>query len=271
MRGCDRCQISYRLEASLIREGFVSNKVCNFTPISIHRCPPMSAFELMDSCTIQGEWAAKVEFSVSIAHQAIALGGLIPVQVHVAKLESDVGVKNVKLYLHEIHTIHTTEPPTSLVYQGHRKVSDWMLTPMEQNEQMRSWDQCLPLPKIVKKCAPDFNTRGIAISHALHFSATLVDAKGAESEVSPEVKLLCQTLTYPQYEVPMPINLFVSPELPVNGWGVFNQDIEKCPSEAARTLSQGIHIPPKYNKIDENMREHMLSLDPPPPYTWCAT
>ncbi|KAF4975103.1 hypothetical protein FZEAL_8051 [Fusarium zealandicum] len=249
MRGCDRCRITYRLEASTISEG-PSNDFRDFVPIRIIRCPPLSDFELLDPITLQGKWLGRVEYSVSLRHQATALGGLIPIEAKIANVGAGLRLTSAKFYLRETHTVHDKHLADLFSYQGQRTVTEWPLLLCDKGRQGQTWQQCLHLPRIVRKCSPDFNVRGITISHSLHFAATLRESDGTESE----------------YEDSMPIIVFISPELPINGWGVFAQEHEKRTDEAVikRALSEGVRVPPKYMEVEDSINDYET---PPPPYT----
>ncbi|KAF5009353.1 hypothetical protein FDECE_4409 [Fusarium decemcellulare] len=246
-RGCNRCGMTYRLEASTIHEDS-SDTFQDFVPIQIIRCPPLSAYELMDPTTVQGRWSKKVEFNVSVGYQAIALGGLIPVDAQLTKLEPQVKLVKAKFYLRECHTIRDKLATSVVTYQGQRTVTQWPLDLDNAGHQWQ-WQQCLELPKVVRDCSPDFNVCGISISHTLHFETTLLERDGTESE----------------YETAMPISLFVSPELPVNGWGVFARDNEKTTSESMSVLSEGIRIPPKYCNDHVGTEDYGRPPGTPPP------
>mgnify|MGYP004723402647 CR=1 FL=1 len=63
----------------------------------------------------------------------------------------------------------------------------------------------------------------------------------------------------------MPIHLFVSPELPINGWGVFVRDDTIDTKESKDMLAEGIRIPPKYCKGDFVLDGYGTPLGTPPP------
>ncbi|KAL6400066.1 putative HECT-type ubiquitin ligase-interacting protein creD [Ilyonectria robusta] len=249
-RGCSRCSLNYRLEASAFSEDN-SNSSWDFAPIRIIRCPALSAYELIDPITTHGKWAGKVEYNVSMAHQAIALGGLIPVDAQLAKLEPGVQVVKARFFLREVHSLQDETVPGRLAYEGQRTVMEWPLTIHDTRGQMHSWQQCFDLPRIVRKCSPDLSACMISISHTLYFAVTLMQSNGTVSE----------------YESSIPIILFVSPELPVNGWGIFVQENQNFTSNALDILAEGLHVPPKYC-IDEKRTGDYESIPEiaPPPY-----
>jgi hypothetical protein len=134
----------------------------------------------MDPATAHGKWVGKIEYNISIRHQAIALGGFIPIEAQLAKLEPGVEVKKGRFYLRENHETNTSNPTDTETY--YRLVKEWPLKFDHFNQDMHDWQHCLDLPRIVRMCSPDFNAYGITISHTLHFAVTLLQ-DGIESEV----------------------------------------------------------------------------------------
>lgn len=181
-RGCSRCALTYRLEASTINDT-PQDDFQIFTPICIIRCPPVSCYELMDPVYAQGKWSGSVEYHVSLRHQAIALGGLVPVEARLAILEPGVVVTATRFYLSENHTIHDESDTQRLTFDGVRIVTDWPLILDNTSSTKYAWQQCLQLPRYVRKCSHSFKVGGIMTSHTLHFAATIRGGDGAESEV----------------------------------------------------------------------------------------
>jgi hypothetical protein len=68
-----------------------------------------------------------------------------------------------------------------------------------------------------------------------------------------------------QEEISMPIHLFISPELPVNGWGVFVKNNSIAAKEVKDVLAEGIRVPPRYCKGDFVVEDYGIPLDTPPP------
>lgn len=154
----------------------------DFVPIRITRCPALSAYELMDSFTAEGKWSESVEYSVSVSHQAIALGGEVPVQIWLRKLDQSVEFTKAGFYLRETHTLRANLPTSSVTYIAPRIVVEWPVA-LSNGQQLQTWEQRLQLPKVVRKCSPDFDIGGVVISHTLHFAATLLDVNRTKLEV----------------------------------------------------------------------------------------
>lgn len=178
-RGCPRCSNTYRLDVFTIHQDS-SQTLQDFIPIRIIRLPSLSAYELMDPVTEQGKWLGKIEHSVSLGHKAIALGGLIPIHADLAKIEDGVQVTRAKFCLYEHHK---TLDDGVASYEGRRLVEEWALDLSHKDEQVQTWEQCLRLPKVVRKCSPDLDVCGVAISHTMHFAVTLKEGDN-EAEVS---------------------------------------------------------------------------------------
>ncbi|KAI5459322.1 hypothetical protein BGZ63DRAFT_360969 [Mariannaea sp. PMI_226] len=251
-RGCGRCAITYRLEAAILKEDG-SEDFQDYVPIRIIRCPQESSYELMDPVTAQGSWCEKIAYSISLRHQAIALGGLIPIDAQITRIQHGATIMGAMFYLREHHKIHDKSITGPLIYQGQKIVSRWQLDLENRDGETQNWKLCLPLPKVVRECSPDFAVSGISVDHTLHFAATLLGEDGTVSE----------------YEISMPIILFTSPELPVNGWGIFLKNKEKSASGTRNVLSEGIQIPPKYCKGDFLNDYNAIPTSPPPAYSLC--
>lgn len=177
-RGCSRCSNTYQLEALIIHPDS-SQTLQWFIPIRIIRLPSLSDYELMDPVTEQGKWMGKLEHSVSVSHKAIALGGLIPVHAVLSKLEDDVEVVKARFALYESHTTTDDGVP---YYEGRRLVEAWPLSVSNTDERTQVWEQCLKLPKVVRRCSPHLDIYGVGISHRLHFAVTLREGD-TEAEV----------------------------------------------------------------------------------------
>ncbi|KAF5620182.1 HECT-type ubiquitin ligase-interacting creD [Fusarium sp. NRRL 52700] len=243
-KGCTRCSITYLLEAWTVGENS-SDSFKTFSPIRIIRTPGFSSYELMDPTTVQGKWSDKAEYNVSIQHRAIALGGLIPIEAHLAPLDTLVKITKARFFLREKHDVENMSDAAESGYEGQRIVTEW---PLElSDEPQQRWQQCLHLPIAVRNCSPDFSVCGVSITHSLHFEVTLSN-NGVTTEE----------------EVSMPIHLFISPELPVNGWGVFVRDHVIAAKEVKSLLAEGISVPPKYCKGDYVVEDYEV---PPPAYS----
>lgn len=79
---------------------------------------------------------------------------------------------------------------------------------------------------------------------------------------SHHVRFIAHSL---QEEVSIPIYLFVSSDLPINGWGIFVRD-EATPTEKIKgMLAEGIRIPPEYRKVDVEITDYGTPQGTPPP------
>ncbi|KAM0371843.1 hypothetical protein ACHAPY_009788 [Fusarium culmorum] len=250
-KGCTRCSITYLLEASTICSDSSKNAY-SFTPIRIIRTPAFSSYELMDPTSAHGKWSTMAEYNVSVRHRAIALGGLIPIEAQVAQLCSTSNISKARFYLRETHTVEDKSLSEGMSYEGQRIVTEWPLN-LNQSGQLQYWQQCLHLPLAVRNCSPDVSMHGITISHTLHFEVTIV-TNGVTTEE----------------EVSLPIHLFISPELPVNGWGVFVRNNDIASKEVKDLLAEGIRVPPRYCRGDFDVEGYGVPVGTPPPaYSEC--
>ncbi|KAK0392516.1 hypothetical protein NLU13_2011 [Sarocladium strictum] len=252
-RGCHHCGISYKLEASTLSDGPAGSEISTFTPIRIIRCPATSCYELMDSVTSHGRWSTQAEYSVSVRHQAIPLGGLIPIDVQLATLEPDVKVASAGFVLQESHAVHKSGTGDNDAVYMDRVVERWPLeVDASSEDDMRTWHQCLHLPRIVGKCSPDFCFQGSSITHTLHFAATLIKAGFASED----------------YVSSIAVSLFISPEFPISGWDMFLYGCDEMTQERTEALAKGIGVPPRYCRVvdrGDGASDH--SAVPPPAYT----
>ncbi|KAF4343550.1 HECT-type ubiquitin ligase-interacting creD [Fusarium beomiforme] len=243
-KGCTRCNITYLLEAWTVHHGS-SGSFKTFAPIRIIRTPGRTSYELMDPATVQGKWSEKAEYNVSIRHRAIALGGLVPIEAQLTTISPTAKITKARFYLREKHDVENSSGAAGSLYEGQRVVTEW---PLElKDEPQHRWQQCLHLPIAVRNCSPDFSVCGVSITHTLHFEVT-VNKNG----------------TITEEEISMPIHLFISPELPVNGWGVFVRDHAIAAKEVKNLLAEGIRVPPKYCKGDFVVEDYEV---PPPAYS----
>ena len=147
-RGCSRCSLAYLLEASTIHRD-CSDSVRSLAPIRIIRSPAVAAYELMDPVTVQGRWSARTEYNVVVRHQAVVLGGLIPVQVQLAHLCSGAKIIKARFYLLEQHTVYDESVSGYVTFDGQRQVAEWPLALDGQTAHFQSWSQCLDLPELL--------------------------------------------------------------------------------------------------------------------------
>jgi hypothetical protein len=126
----------------------------------------------MDPTTVQGKWAGKAEYNVSIRHRAIVLGGLIPIDAQIAQLGSTAKITKARFYLRERHEVEDEHSTNCVDYEGQRIVTEWPLD-LDHTRLLHSWQQCLHLPRALRNCSPGFSLCGVTISHTLHFEVTL--------------------------------------------------------------------------------------------------
>ncbi|KAM5375805.1 hypothetical protein ACJZ2D_005861 [Fusarium nematophilum] len=246
--GCSHCHISYRLEASLIRDGRAPD-LRDFSPIFIVRKLPMSALELLDSCTVAGTWSNNVEYQFSIAHRAIALSMYIPVEITIQGGLSNGGkIETLKCVLHKIHKLEKRDPHTVTEFEGERDAQRWQLHVPERDGDTYHATQDLPLPLVLRKCSPDCDTEGITIKHSLRFTVELTDPDGSITKA-------------------VPITLFISPERPVDAWGKFVETDTAVTTGDPDALSPGLSPPPRYHHSQQDAATTDPGLGLPPPYS----
>jgi hypothetical protein len=253
-KACDLCNLAYRLEASALDEGSESDEGRTSVPIRISRHHPPSSYELMDPVASCGVWEDQVKYNVSVRHRAAPLGGLLPIHAKLTTFGPDVKVTKARFYLEETHVVSNPSRSGFVSDYMRRTAEEWWLKIEEQSQDMHVWQQCLHLPRIVRKCSPDFNFQGTTISHTLHFAATILQ-DGVEKEL----------------ETSMDVILFISPELPISGWDIFVYDEKNVTEDHLHALAGGIGVPPKYCEGEKGLgREvEILPPTPPPAYTPC--
>jgi hypothetical protein len=252
-KGCRLCNLSYRLEASTIDECPANREHSTFTPIRVIRCPATSCYDLLDSVTSHGKFGPNAEYSFSIRHQAIPLGGLIPIDAQLATLGPNVKLARARFHLQESHVVHKPGTGGNETIYMERIIEEWPLTIDDSSPNLQNWQQCLHLPRIVGKCSPDFSIQGINITHTLHFSGTFI-TDGLDSG----------------FDTSIPVTLFISPEFPISGWDMFSYGYEEMTKERLEALAEGIGVPPQYCGGGDEGSIGLSSLPgtPPPPYVW---
>ncbi|KAM0328554.1 hypothetical protein ACHAQA_004961 [Verticillium albo-atrum] len=267
-RGCTRCSIMYHLKAHTIRD---TPDTCPqaMKAIRVIRTLPSSAFELMDAVTIEGTREGKLDYSISVAHQAIALGTALPVDLCFTALAKGVTLKSIKCYLLETHGSESPGDPALPAFVGHRSAAEWDLLSDDRTKTQFSDEMAglwrvarrLPLPTTLIKCSPDVDTHGIKVSHKVHFEVTFQDAYKMTTNFSATI----------------PVNLYISPNAPVAGSDYFiwmRPNVGVCPSGG---MNSSMEVPPSYGK---HTGDELLEDDRPsflqrydfvaPAYTRCA-
>ncbi|RMJ17801.1 hypothetical protein CDV36_002545 [Fusarium kuroshium] len=247
LRGCSQCHISYRLVASFLR-GAAPPDVGDFVPISVIRKPRALAFDMMDPWTVQGTWARSVEYQFCIAHQAIALGTFVPVELTINNLGRDMRVSKLKCALQEIHEVKEGAFPTIAAFKGQREAMKWELPTTTEENQPYHTQLRLSLPRLLRKCSPDFDIQGIVIKHKLQVIVTIRHSHGFTSEH-------CASL---------PIILFISSERPVDGWGRFIEPSHSNGNDGQSMLSPSLSAPPQYTAAEVESSFEFDRSHPPP-------
>lgn len=166
-----------------------------YKSIRISRTLPSSAFELMDAATVEGTWAKQMKYSISSAHQAIALGTAIPLSLCLTPSNKSIKLKSINCSLVEVHGLdQTLHMFSDAPAQDYRKVRTWEI-PLPADVRSEDDEQSsqeprrikvankLPLPDSPLECSADVDARGIHISHSLHFQITYKDSRGVENSV----------------------------------------------------------------------------------------
>jgi hypothetical protein len=68
-----------------------------------------------------------------------------------------------------------------------------------------------------------------------------------------------------QDDVSVPIYLFISPELPVNGWGIFVRQNDITSKDVKDRLAEGLRVPPRYCREDFGVEGYAMPVGTPPP------
>ncbi|OBR16334.1 CreD [Colletotrichum higginsianum IMI 349063] len=232
-QGCGRCSITYRLGATTIRNSSSASPPQTYRTIRINRALSNSAFTLMDPVTIEGTWSDTLRYSVSIAHRAVALGTTIPLEMSVTALKEGVEVLRARCRLSESHEV-TGGRHRLAAFTGDRQVAEWAISiqsrDRKEDHQVQKMTQNLPLPKEPKRCSPDVAALGIQTSHVLHVDVTVRQPEGRTSS----------------YRVTLPVILFISPQLPIDGSETFVWPEDMTGTNDV-TLQNGVlDIPPIY-------------------------
>ncbi|EGY18924.1 CreD [Verticillium dahliae VdLs.17] len=255
-RGCPRCSITYDLKASTVRDSPGETSPQAMKPIRIIRTLPSSAFALMDAATVEGTSTGRLAYSLSLAHQAIALGTVLPVDLRFTALAKDIALRPVRCLLREVHSLETQVPSacpgagtTTSTVEGYRLAAAWDLA-MDANGRISRFDGAagewhvqrrLPMPTTLIKCSPDVDVRGIKVSHQVEFAVTFAEGPDMISN----------------FRATIPIKLYISPNAPVGGSDYFisrRPDVHVC---AAGGLNSSMEVPPCYgrHKLDELLED----------------
>ncbi|TEA10848.1 putative HECT-type ubiquitin ligase-interacting protein creD [Colletotrichum sidae] len=197
-RGCSRCSIAYQLTATTIRNKNSSSTPQAYRPVRISRTLGNSAFELMDASTVEGTWADKVRYSISIGHRAVALATAIPLEMRLTPLSDETRFSTVRCELLEEHRFQLGSRPVASAFLGDRTVAEWV-APVENHEPGCEYTMAekLGLPAEPKRCSPDVDTNGVEISHKLHVVVDVTAANDATFKASGRCQVDC---TMPRYQ-----------------------------------------------------------------------
>ncbi|KAM0270025.1 hypothetical protein ACHAQH_009585 [Verticillium albo-atrum] len=240
-RGCNRCSITYHLKACTLRDGTTDTSPQAMKPMRIIRTLPVSAFALMDAATVEGTSAGRLEYSLSIAHQAVALGTALPVDLRFTALAKGVVPRSVRCYLREAHSLELPgRPGTRPAIEGYRLAAAWNLA-VDADGREKGFDgmagewhvrKRLPLPTTLIKCSPDVDVRGIKVCHQVNFEVTFVEGPDMISN----------------FRATIPVRLYISPNAPVAGADHFIWTRPNVGACDAGGLNSSMEVPPCYGK-----------------------
>ncbi|KAF6804671.1 CreD [Colletotrichum sojae] len=255
-RGCSCCSVSYQLTATTMRSKSSASTPQAYRPLRINRTPRGdSAFELMDAATAEGTWAGRVEYRVSLAHRAVALGTGVPLEVILTPLRKGLRVERVRCEMTEQHTFRLSGPRSLPTFEGDRTVGEWDMpvedAPEDTEQPSYRAVRRLPLPADPKKCSPDTETENISTSHTLHVEVNVVEEG--------------DNLLKSRYHVTIPVVLFMSPELPVDASENFVRPKGSVAEDDGNLVKafSGLELPPCYGlHLCDKMLEASESIIP---------
>lgn len=191
-RGCSWCSLTYELKAESIR-ATRSTWPHAYKPIRINRAPPPTAFDLMDASTIEGTWPGNIEYRISLAHQGVALGTAIPLDIHLQTPNAALRIERATCHLVEAHDLMDKMDLQTPPFKGYRDVCSWPLPLIEDRslpelprEKVSTYrlSKGLPLPSSVTKCSPDVETHGIKVHHSLRIEVIVRGHDVPDTQVS---------------------------------------------------------------------------------------
>ncbi|OHF04112.1 CreD [Colletotrichum orchidophilum] len=247
--GCSRCSIAYQLTATTIRSKTSSATPQTYRTIRINRTLPSSAFELMDPATVEGTWSERLRYSISIGHRAIALGTVIPLEMHFTPLKAGLRISRARCVLLESHKVETGKnQPSDFI--GDRDVTEWEMSVKNyENLEQRLYktSQNLPLPSEPKQCCPDLEAHDISMTHLLSIEITVQESDNS-------------TFAF-KYRASLPIILFSSPQMPIDANNKFIRPRSQTINPDL-TLFNGLDVPPVYgahlqDRILSNLKESL--------------
>ncbi|TDZ36966.1 putative HECT-type ubiquitin ligase-interacting protein creD [Colletotrichum spinosum] len=257
-RGCSRCSIAYQLTATTIRNKSSSSTPQAYRPVRISRTLGNSAFELMDASTVEGTWADKVKYSISIGHRAVALATAIPLEMRLTPLSDETRFSTVRCELLEEHRFQLGSRPVASAFLGDRTVAEWV-APVENHQPGCEYTMAekLGLPAEPKRCSPDVDTNGVEISHKLHVVVDVTAANDATFKASGRC----------QYHATIPVTLFVSPAIPIDASERFVWPEKLAAADDLPAICGGLEIPPVYgdHECDEIVQYSERAASPESP------
>ncbi|TGJ88422.1 hypothetical protein E0Z10_g364 [Xylaria hypoxylon] len=213
VEGLYQTGITYLFKATVSR-GKLAKNLHAYKRLRIIRTLESAALELNHAMSVENVWPNKIEYSVAIPQKAVVFGSNVPLEMRFTPLLKGLEMGNITVKMFETQEFTMSGPgqPTRM-HKHDREITTWNLEVtrekhwqdiIEESGQ-EGWvvNQELPLPKRLNKCLQDCTVQGIKIRHKLKLTVALNNPDGHVSEL----------------RATLPINIFISPNLPLDDEG----------------------------------------------------
>ena len=191
--------------------------------------------------SVENIWPNKIEYSISTPSKAVVFGTSIRVDFRLVPLLKGLRIGTITTQVLESHDF-ILDPDVLNSYANSYKNQKIIATDehtLDENEDPEILDEeaegfqfhrILELPKTLKRCLQDTDTRGIKIRHKLKFNVQLHNPDGHTSEL----------------RATLPIALFISPAIAINE----NNDlVDQSPAASRQAVVDLQHgAPPTYGE-----------------------
>ncbi|GAP91271.1 putative carbon catabolite repression protein [Rosellinia necatrix] len=240
VEGLYQTGITYLFKATVSR-GKLAKNLHAYKRLRIVRTLEPAALELNHAMSVENVWPNKIEYSVGIPQKAVVFGSSVPLQMRFTPLLKGLEIGNIKVKMFEAQELSASGQGHPLRTHKHdREVANWDLEvshtthwhDMIEETGQEGWvvNQELPLPKKLNQCIQDCTVQGIKIRHKLRLTVALNNPDGHVSEL----------------RATLPVNIFISPNMPIDEDGNL---VPQSPSAPAEILDEHRNMaPPGYGQ-----------------------
>ena len=161
---------------------------------------------LIEPQSVENIWPNKIQYSISTPTKAVVFGTSVRIDFRLVSLLKGLRIGQITTQVLESHELTTDSDAASTYYNTHKAqkiiaedeyVVDDGSEPQVLNEEAEGYEfaRHIELPKTLRRCLQDTETRGIKVRHKLKFNVQLHNPDGHVSEVCVSVAC-CEGLAH---------------------------------------------------------------------------